>query len=122
MSGFFKRNRQQGPDLTVLRAETSSGEHYDQPSEDALFMLMEDLRSDQDYFIVESVADTAQQTYMQVMRVGNGFLVERRSGSEDTHEHATSDDLRAVHQDLTTWAFGLPRDTALTWEPGYAAS
>ncbi len=120
--GFLKRNRQLAPDPILLRVETSQGEQYDEPSEDALFMVMEDLQHDQDYFILENASDTTGQTYVQVMRVGDGFLVERRSGSENTHEHATSTDLRKVHQDLTTWAFGVQRENVLRWQPGYPAA
>lgn len=119
--GFLKRNRQPAPDPMLLRVETSQGEQYDEPSEDALFMLMENLQHDQDYFILENASDTTGQTYIQVMWVGDGFLVERRSGSENTHEHAASTDLREVHQDLTTWAFGVRRENVLRWKPGYPA-
>lgn len=106
----------------LLRVETSDGEHYEEPSEDALFMLMEDLHDERDYFILENTSDTTGQTYMQVMRVGDGFLVERRGGSQDTHEHTTSAELRKVHQDLTTWAFSMQRQTVLPWQPGYPAA
>ena len=119
--GFLKRNRPTVPDPMLLRVETSQGEHYDEPSEDALFMLMEDLQQEQDYCIVGDAGDTTGQTYAQVMRVGGGFLMERRGGSEDTHEHATSADLRQVHHDLTTWAFGVQRENVLRWQPGFPA-
>ena len=120
--GLLKRNRPTEPDPMLLRVETSQGERYDEPSEDALFMFMEDLQQEQDYFIVEDARDTTGQTYAQVMRVTGGFLLERRSGSEDTHEHATSADLRQVHQDLTTWAFGVQRENVLPWQPGIPAA
>lgn len=103
----------------TLRVETSQGEHYDEPSEDALFMFLEDLQQEQDYFIVEDARDTTGQTYAQVMRVSGGFLVERRTGSEETHEHASSTDLRQVHQDLTTWAFAVQQEQVLPWRPGF---
>lgn len=102
----------------VLRAETSEGEHDDEPSEDALLLLLEDLQEVQDFVIVEDTRDADGQTDAQVMREPSGFLIERRGGSEDTHEHAVSPDLRLVHEDLTTWAFGLPRGDVLSWQPG----
>lgn len=105
-----------------LRVETSQGERHEEPSEDLLFILMEDLQQEQDYFIVEDARDTAGQTYAQVMRVDAGYLMERRRGSEDTHEHATSADLRQVHEDLTTWAFGIQRENVLSWQPGFPAA
>jgi hypothetical protein len=70
-----------------LRALTSGGDAYDDPSEDLLFILLEDLRNDEDCLIVELVADDRGQTYMQVMRTAAGYLVERRAGSPESHEH-----------------------------------
>jgi hypothetical protein len=103
----------------ALRARTSQGEVYDDPSEDLLFELLADLSAESDYLIVERPADTSGQTYAQVMRTTAGYLLERRDGSEDTHAHAISDDMRAVHEDLTTWAFTLDRGYGLAWAKGY---
>ena len=102
-----------------LRALTSGGEVYDDPSEGALFMFLEDLRDDGDHLIVERVADEQGQTYVQAVRSAAGYVVERRTGSPESHEHAATSDMRMVHGDLTTWAFGLDRTETLGWEPGF---
>ena len=102
----------------VLRAITSTEEHWDDPSEDMLFMLFEDLKEDQDYFIVQRVADPDGQTYAQVMKTNNTYLVERREGAPDKHFHAVTAEMRAAHEDMTTWAFELDRPFVLPWAPG----
>jgi hypothetical protein len=97
----------------VLRAQTSQDEVYDDPSEDLLFELLADLRAESDYLIVERPADASGQTYAQVMRTTAGYLVERRDGSEDTHTHTNSDDMRAVHD--------RPHDVGVHVGPGIRA-
>jgi hypothetical protein len=53
----------------VLRAIMESGETWDDPSEDLLFILLEDIRDKHELFvIVERVRDASGQTYMQVIR------------------------------------------------------
>ena len=104
----------------VLRAQTSNDEQYDDPSEDLLFMLLDELQPD-DYVIVERPDDQTQQTYAQVLRTGSqGYLIERREGSAETHAFARSADMRSIHADLTTWAHGVARPYVLAWEPGFA--
>ena len=118
--GLFDRKKRETSDA-VLRAETSGGQTQDDPSEDALLLLLEDLGEEQDYVIVERLSDASGQTYAQVMRTGDGYLVERRSGSEASHEHAVTTDVRRAHEDLTSWAHGIDRPDALSWTPGVGA-
>jgi hypothetical protein len=74
---FIKHKQSPVPQGPVLRAQTEQGEQYDDPSEDLLFLLFEDLQQNQDYFIVERVADTTGQTCMQGHARGSGL----RSGA-----------------------------------------
>lgn len=116
----FRRKQKPARSATsVLVAETSTGERYEDPSEDLLCELFLDLTEERDYFIVERPADASGQTYAQVMRTASGYLVEKRDGSEDTHEHAVTEDMREAHEDMTTWAFEVERPYALPWASGY---
>jgi hypothetical protein len=104
----------------VLRAITESGETWDDPSEDLLFILLEDVSDENGLFvIVERRADTSRQTYMQVTRMeDSGFRSEYRHGSAVRHFFAVTPDMRVAHRVLTDWAFELPgREAALPWQP-----
>jgi hypothetical protein len=86
-----------------------NGDTYDDPSEDALFMILEDLAAgDALWVIVEKISDSSNQTYAQAVRLDDGgFQVERRLGSPETHETTGPCDLRAAHAQLTRWSFAL---------------
>ncbi len=104
----------------VLRAIMESGETWDDPSEDLLFILLEDLSDKNELFvIVERTADTSRQTYMQVLRTDDSsYRLEHRHGSADRHFFAVTPDVRLAHRVLTDWSFELPGwETALPWQP-----
>lgn len=91
-----------------MRAKAETGEAYDDPSEDLLFMLFEDIANgDEDFFIVERTEDRAGQTYIQVARASSGFVLEYRDGGPDRHFGTECDDMRLAHQVVTGWAFGF---------------
>ena len=100
-----------------LRATLDTGETYDDPSEDALFVLLEDLAAHRALFVVvEPVHAPDEQTYVQAVRFDDGtFQVERRLGSPQTHETVTRLQLRPAHALLTQWVFALP---CPLWEDG----
>ena len=53
----------------ILRAIPEMGQSWDDPSEDLLFMLLEDIESGQGAFlIVERTTDPSGQTYAQALR------------------------------------------------------
>lgn len=101
----------------VLRATTESGDVIDDPSEDALFMMLEDVDAGHGTFlIVETLSDPTGQTYAQTMRSGNGtYVVEYRDGDPTRHYGTVAADMRAAHVLLTGWAFQIPhwRETAV---------
>ena len=110
----------EGATQPVLRAIMESGETWDDPSEDLLLILLEDIRDkDELFMIVERVRDASGQTYMQVIREDDAtYRVEYRDGSADRHFFAVTADLREAHAVLTTWSFELPGwDTAMQWQP-----
>lgn len=107
-------------DGPVLRATAESGDTIDDPSEDALLMMLEELEAGESTFlIVESLRDSTNQTYAQTSRNADGtYIVEYRDGGPEHHYGTVAQDMRAAHALITGWTFGVPgwRDSA-TWEP-----
>ena len=91
----------------ILRAELENGDTYDDPSEDLLFLLFEDIEAGKSlYVIVEDVADATGQTYVQALRDKDGtYLVERRAGTPQSHHGSRVRDMRTAHGMVTEWAF-----------------
>jgi hypothetical protein len=91
----------------TFRAVMENGDTYDNPSEDVLLLLLEDLAAGEgSWVIIEKVADASGQTYAQALRLSDGsFQVERRRGSADTHEVAPAQPPREANALLTRWAF-----------------
>lgn len=104
--------------IPILRAAMDSGETYDDPSEDLLFELLSDIeRGDEEFLIVERLADGTGQTYAQVRRTDHGqYQVEHRDGGPDRHFQAFTPDMRLAHMLVTGWAFELPSwREAVSW-------
>lgn len=52
---------------------------------------------------------SALPAYAQALRDEDGtYIVERRLGSEETHESVRLPGMREAHELLTRWAFSLP--------------
>jgi hypothetical protein len=104
----------------ILRAIPEAGQTWDDPSEDLLFMLLEDIEAGKGTFlIVERTADHTGQTYAQAARrVDGSYTVEHREGDADHHYGTGAADMRAAHKLLTGWAFQLDgwREQA-NWSP-----
>ncbi len=103
----------------ALRATTERGDTIDDPSEDALFMLFEDVeRGRSGYLIVDALTDETGHTYAQTSRNKDGsYAVEYRAGSAERHFGTTAPDMRSAHALITGWAFDVDgwRESA-TWE------
>lgn len=101
-----------------IRAHVESGEEFEDPSEDLLYMLLTEIEQGREQFvIVERVSDPTGQTYAQAMRLDDRrWTVEHRAGSPDQHFVAFVPDLRDAHELLTQWAFEVSGwDTADAW-------
>jgi len=88
-------------------ANTENGNHIDDPSEDALYELVEDLNDTDNTFVIVSAADEALTWWASVARrEEGGFEVVRRDPSR--HEHEVEIQHRASHiaKDLTIWLAG----------------
>lgn len=94
---------------TTLRATSEAGDTVDDPSEDALLMMFEDLEAGEGAFvIVDDLRDRSGHTYAQAARRDDGsYDVEYRDGGPDRHYGTEVPDHRAAHALLTGWAFGL---------------
>jgi hypothetical protein len=87
-------------DGPILRATDATGDVYDDPSEDALFMFMEDLDSSGSSFRVERVEPGLEEEWVRVTRKDGGLY--EIDGSQNVHYVSS---MRSVHEFLTRWAF-----------------
>ena len=87
----------------ILRTTDVTGEVYDDPSEDALYMFMEDLESSGSSFLVERVEPGREGEWMRITYRAGG-LYELDSSTQDLRYVGS---LRSVHEYLTRWAFDL---------------
>jgi hypothetical protein len=96
--------------MSTLRATSESGDVVDDPTDDALLLMFQDLEAGKGSFlIVESLADTSGQTFAQAARNGDGsYVVEYRQGSDDQHFQTSARDYSEAHVLVTMWAFGRP--------------
>jgi hypothetical protein len=84
----------------ILRATDPAGETYDDPSEDALSMFMEDLRSPEASFRVERL-DPGRQGEWATVELNESGLYEFVSSGHIRYVGS----LREIHHFLTGWAF-----------------
>lgn len=101
------------PVLRAITPETT----YDDPSEDLLFMLVEEIeQGTTEFLIVERLSDPSSQTYAQTIRESDGsYAVEKREGGPDRHFRVLVPDFRTAHELLTAWAFETGADD-VAWE------
>ncbi|MGO4249461.1 hypothetical protein AB4Y87_19785 [Paenarthrobacter sp. RAF54_2] len=95
--------------MPLLKSTNESGQTWEDPSEDALFMFMEDIEQGEEAFlIVELLADPSGQTFIQSTRNDDGtYVVEFREGSPSQHFGTVVDDMGAAHALIASWSFGL---------------
>ncbi|MCM2424965.1 hypothetical protein [Streptomyces sp. RKAG337] len=86
------------------RADSESGDHIDDPSEDALFMLIDDLNGSNNTFIViqPDEDDPAWFTSVAVLDEG-GYEVVRRDITRREHDVITETSIDRIAYDLTIW-------------------
>ncbi len=82
------------------RADTENGDHIDDPSEDALYMLLEDLEQPGNTFLTVRPATQAQWSISVTLRPDGRYEVERR---DDAPERSVESDISIIAQDLTIW-------------------
>ncbi|WP_030724371.1 hypothetical protein [Streptomyces sp. NRRL F-2580] len=86
------------------RAESESGDHIEDPSEDALFMLIDDLNDTDNTFVViqPDKDDPVWFTSVAVLEEG-GYEVVRRDTTRREHDVATETSIDQIARDLTIW-------------------
>ena len=90
-------------------AETESGDHVADPSEDALLMLFEDLDQEDNNFVTITAAD-GSDWYAVVSLLDDGrYEVELRDPVCREHELTTVPDPSEAAHDLITWLADRPR-------------
>ncbi|MEU9059550.1 hypothetical protein AB0D13_11910 [Streptomyces sp. NPDC048430] len=93
------------------RAESESGDHIADPSEDALFMLIDDLNTSDNTFVViqPDEDDPTWFTSVEVLDEGS-YEVVRRDTTRREHDVATETSIGRIARDLTIWmaARGFP--------------
>jgi hypothetical protein len=92
----------------ILRATTGTGEVYDDPSEDLLFMLLEDFEGvelSQRWFMLERRGPSRDGEYLRVLVRGDGtYGIE----GPDADGIDPIPSMRRAHDALTRWACDLP--------------
>jgi hypothetical protein len=91
----------------ILLAVTSGGDRWEDPSEDLLHMLLEDLVDQRGGSFLVSRLDAEAGHTLEISLDGDGFQARRQDGRTAVPAVATSGELREVHAACTRWAFGL---------------
>ena len=91
-------------------ADSENGDHVDDPSEDALFMLIGDLDDADNTFVViqPDEEDPAWFASVAVLDEG-GYEVVRRDTARGEHEVTTGTSINLIAKDLTIWMAGRNR-------------
>jgi hypothetical protein len=90
--------------VAYYRADSENGDRIDDPSEDALFMLIDDLDAAGNTFVViqPDQDDPAWFTSVAVLD-GGGYEVVRRDTTRREHDVVTATDIGRIARDLTIW-------------------
>jgi hypothetical protein len=105
-------------DPPALRAIPEEGRPWDSPSEERLYLLLQDIEAGAgDFLIVERATDPRGETYAQVLRTDDSsYVVEHREGDAENHYSTVVPDMRAAWEMLTGWAFQRPGwDEEASW-------
>ncbi|MFI1376020.1 hypothetical protein ACH4UY_28940 [Streptomyces longwoodensis] len=85
-------------------ADSENGDRVDDPSEDALFMMMSDLNDSDNTFVVvqPDEDDPVWFTSVAVLDEG-GYEIVRRDTTRNEHEVTTAISINVIARDLTVW-------------------
>ncbi|KOU29783.1 hypothetical protein [Streptomyces sp. WM6368] len=85
-------------------AESEDGDRIDDPSEDALFMMISDLNDSDNTFVVVRPDEDAPAWFTSVAVLGEGgFEIVRRDTTRNEHEVTTATSINDIARDLTIW-------------------
>ena len=85
-------------------ADSENGDRIDDPSEDALFMMISDLNdSDNTFVVVQPDQDNPVWFASVAVLDENGYEIVRRDTSRNEHEVTTTTSINDIARDLTIW-------------------
>lgn len=85
-------------------ADSENGDHVDDPSEDALFMLIDDLNDTDNTFVVIKPAQDDPAWFASVAVLENGgYEIVRRDTRRHEHDVVVETSTDHIAGDLTTW-------------------
>ncbi|MER8197336.1 hypothetical protein ABTY00_25630 [Streptomyces microflavus] len=85
-------------------ADSENGDRIDDPSEDALFMMISDLDNSDNTFVVVQPDEDDPVWFVSVAVLDEGgYEIVRRDTTRNENEVTTSTSIHAVARDLTVW-------------------
>ncbi|MFJ6835516.1 hypothetical protein [Streptomyces sp. NPDC091209] len=85
-------------------ADSENGDRIDDPSEDALFMMISDLNDSDNTFVVVQPDEDEPVWFTSVAVLDNGgYEIVRRDTTRAEHEVTTSTSVNDIARDLTIW-------------------
>ncbi|MGA5055808.1 hypothetical protein ACPCAK_33085 [Streptomyces cellulosae] len=85
-------------------ADSENGDRIDDPSEDALFMMISDLNDSDNTFVVFQPDEDDPVWFASVAVVDEGgYEIVRRDTTRDEHEVTTATSINDIARDLTIW-------------------
>jgi hypothetical protein len=85
-------------------ADSENGDRVDDPSEDALFMMIRDLNDSDNTFVVAQPDEDDPVWFASVAVLDEGgYEVVLRDTTRNEHEVTTSTSINNIARDLTTW-------------------
>lgn len=86
------------------RADSEDGDHVDDPSEDALFMMISDLNdSDNSFVVVQPDEDVPAWFASVAVLDGGGYEIVRRDTTRNEHDVTSATSINDIAHDLTIW-------------------
>ncbi|MET9222482.1 hypothetical protein ABZX65_27475 [Streptomyces sp. NPDC003300] len=85
-------------------ADSENGDRIDDPSEDALFMMLSDLNdSDNTFLVVQPDEDDPVWFASVAVLDEGGYEIVRRDTTRNEHEVTTANSINDIARDLTIW-------------------
>ncbi|MEU3558549.1 hypothetical protein [Kitasatospora sp. NPDC006786] len=85
-------------------ADSENGDHIDDPSEDAIFMLVDDLNDIDNTFVVIQPDEDDPVWYVSVTVLDEGgYEIVRRDASRREHDVITETNIGTIARDLILW-------------------
>jgi hypothetical protein len=90
---------------THHHADSENGDHIDDPSEDAIYMLIDDLNDSNNTFVViqPDEDDPAWYASVATLDTGEGYEVVRRDTRSREHDVTTSHNISDIAHDIALW-------------------